>query len=258
MREASHSGTNALACGAVLMRYEIGMNAPLPSNESERLAALRQYRVLDTAAEQAFDDITSLASFICGCPIALVSLIDEDRQWFKSRVGLDATETARELAFCAHAILAEGTMVVPDATKDQRFADNPLVLSEPKIRFYAGAPLITSDGHALGTLCVIDQKPRPLAPEHRKALEVLARQVSYLLELRRTSDRLAAAMESIRTLNALLPMCAYCRRIRDDAGYWEQLEDYVCTHAGSDFSHGICPDCAKTHFPQFTKPPTAP
>lgn len=229
------------------------MNAPIPCNEAERLEALRQYRILDTAAEQSFDDLTSLASFICECPIALVSLVDEKRQWFKSRVGLDVAETHRDFAFCAHAILAEGTMVVSDATQDHRFANNPLVLAAPNIRFYAGAPLLTPEGHALGTLCVIDQKPHPLAPEHKQALEVLARQVSYLLELRRTSTRLAGALENIQTLHALLPACAYCRRIRDDAGYWDELENYVCTHAGSHFSHGICPDCAETHFPEYTK-----
>ncbi|MEQ1851331.1 MAG: GAF domain-containing protein [Chthoniobacteraceae bacterium] len=204
---------------------------------------------MDTCAEQAFDDITTLASFICGCPISLVSLVDESRQWFKSKTGLDVCETSRDLAFCAHAILAEETMVVPDATQDVRFADNPLVLDGPKIRFYAGVPLVNPEGQILGTLCVIDRKPHELPPAQKTALEVLARQVSYLLELRRTSARLAEALDHVRALSSLLPMCSYCRKIRDEDGQWEELEDYVCHHSDADFSHGICPDCTTVHFP---------
>jgi GAF domain-containing protein len=204
---------------------------------------------MDTCAEQAFDDITTLASFICGCPISLVSLVDESRQWFKSRTGLEVSETPRDLAFCAHAILAEETMVVPDATQDVRFAENPLVINAPKIRFYAGVPLVNPEGQILGTLCVIDRKPHELPPAQKTALEVLARQVSYLLELRRTSARLAESLEHIRALSSLLPMCSYCRKIRDEDGQWEELENYVCQHSDADFSHGICPDCTRVHFP---------
>ena len=154
--------------------------------ENARLADLDALGVLDTDAEQGYDDLTRVAAALFDAPIALVSLIDADRQWFKSRVGLEATETAREHAFCAHAIETPGTvMVVPDATLDPRFAANPLVTGDPNIRFYAGAPLVSAQGHALGTLCVIDAKARRAEPRQLEALEALARRVAERLESRR-------------------------------------------------------------------------
>src|SRR6516164_9783947 len=161
------------------------MKAPLPENEAVRLAALRSLGILDSEPELAYDELCSLAAHICQTPIALISLVDESRQWFKSRVGWTAGETPREVAFCAHTILQPDLLVVPDASADQRFANNPLVTSPPRIRFYAGAPLVTAEGHALGTLCVIDHKPRELTAEQTRALRALGHQVVAQLRLRK-------------------------------------------------------------------------
>jgi GAF domain-containing protein len=172
-------------------------------DEAKRLTALAQYHVMDSAPEEAFDDLATIASHICNCPIALVTLVDEKRQWFKARVGLEIRETPREHSFCAHAIFEpENLMVVTDATRDPRFARNPLVTADPHIRFYAGAPILTPGGDALGTICVIDRAARELAAGQRRALLALGRQASRLLELRRVSRQLAAALETVRELQA--------------------------------------------------------
>lgn len=161
-----------------------------PANETNRLVKLRSLGVLDTLPQQAFDDITALASSICGTPIALISLVDRERQWFKSNIGLSASETPREVAFCAHAILEpDNVMVVEDALQDPRFSDNPLVVEDPLIRFYAGAPIVSPEGYAMGTVCVIDRQPRTLSASQQTALRSLSSLVSNLMEHERLSQK---------------------------------------------------------------------
>lgn len=159
--------------------------APLPDDELARLAALCQYQILDTEPESAFDDLTRLAANICATPVALISLVDAERQWFKSKVGLEIDSTLRDVAFCSHTILQADILIVPDALKDDRFATNPLVTDEPCIRFYAGVPLTMPDGHTLGTICVIDFVPRDLNSNQIEVMQMLGRQVVAQLELRR-------------------------------------------------------------------------
>jgi len=171
------------------------MKAPLLPSESARLAALHSLGILDTPPEEAFDDLATLAASVCQVPIALISLVDRDRQWFKSRAGWTTEETPRDISFCAHAILQPDLLVVSDAAADERFVDSPLVTDEPAVRFYAGAPLVTPDGHALGALCVMDHRPRQLTQEQARALRILGRQATALLAQRRSLAELTRITE---------------------------------------------------------------
>ncbi|WP_020533942.1 GAF domain-containing sensor histidine kinase [Flexithrix dorotheae] len=181
-----------------------------PRNEEERLKALNKYNILDTLPEKEFDDITKLASYICQTPISLVSFIDPKRQWFKSHHGLGASETPREQAFCAHAILKpDEILVVPDSRKDKRFAENPLVTGEPHVIFYAGVPLITPEGFPLGTLCIIDNNPREVNQDQLEALKALADQVVNLLELRKSNLALETTKKELEQRNNNLLDFAY-------------------------------------------------
>ncbi len=227
------------------------MSANPPDLGEKRVAALNEYEIMDTPPEEVFDDISRLTSFICDTPIACVTLLDMNRQWFKSRIGLTDSETPIEHAFCAHAIRQEQVFLVPDATLDERFAQNPFVTSTPNIRFYAGAPLITADGVGVGTLCAIDRIPRNLTQAQQEALTALARQVMVAMELRRTVRALdkalkekEAALHEVKQLREILPMCSWCRKVRDDENFWSHVDDYLATHSDLRFSHGICPDCA--------------
>ncbi len=203
-------------------------SAPIPPNEIDRLAALSEAALLDTPHETPFDDLTKLAARICGVPIALVSLIDTNRQWFKSSVGLAASETPRDLAFCAHAILEENVFVIPDAGLDDRFFDNPLVTGEPNVRFYAGAQLKTQDGFNIGTLCVIDHVPRQLTEAQLEDLRALARQASAQIDLRRINNRL-------KRINQALTI-----RAREVETAWEQLDDLLDN--SSDLIQSVSPE----------------
>jgi hypothetical protein len=174
------------------------LSARIPENESERQANLDLYEILDTFPEEAFDAITSIAAHICGTPIALISLIDKDRQWFKSHHGLAVSETPRDFSFCAHAILdPDQLFVVEDAQLDNRFFDNPLSTGDPNVIFYAGAPLVSREGFPLGTLCVIDNKPHTLNSEQRKALADLSNQVIAQMELRRIVKELKSKNDEL-------------------------------------------------------------
>lgn len=259
------------------------MKAPLPNNEAERLDALARYAIIESAPEQLYEDVTALASSICGTPMSLVTFVEADRQWFKSRLGTELTETPREQAFCAHAILQpQSLLVVEDATRDPRFADNELVLGDPHIRFYAGSPLVTPTGEALGTLCVMDYAPRTLEPQQAEALAALSRQVMVLLDQRRINRELAnmnAALEAeiaerihvqaqheatiakleqasshIKTLEGLIPICASCKHIRTGENDWAPLEVYLAQHANAVFSHGLCNDCLAELYPELYGP----
>ena len=178
-----------------------------PPSEEDRLAALRRYAVLDTPSEQVFDDLAGLAVRLCGTPIALISFVDEQRQWSKSRVGFEAVETPRQFSFCDRAIRQSDIFVVNDASRDERFAASPLVTGPPGIRFYAAAPLVAPAGEALGTLCIMDRVPRELTPSQAHSLRVLARQVVTQLELRRRSLELAERERLLRTIFDSEPEC---------------------------------------------------
>ncbi len=199
------------------------------------MRTLQLYRILDSESNAMFDDLTRLAAAICESPISLISLVDQDRQWFLSRVGLDVPQTPRDISFCAHAINQNDVFVVEDASLDPRFATNPLVTSEPRIRFYAGAPLVMANGSSLGTLCVIDHKSRHLTGMQLEALKTLRAAVVTQLELRR-------ALEDLRSLAQLIPMCAWCRSVQNAEGRWLSPHDYVA-ETGL-VTHGMCPDCS--------------
>ena len=184
------------------------MSFPIPANETARLEALYQYSILDTAAEPEFDDLACLAAQICRTPIALISFVDAERVWFKFRLGLTVTEMARNDAFCSHALSQTELFIVPDTLKDERFATNRLVLSQPYARFYAGMPLVTAKGCALGTLCVMDCIPRKLSQDQREGLSTLARQVMTQLELRRNSTNPGNVSEASKLSRAIFDAAA--------------------------------------------------
>jgi diguanylate cyclase (GGDEF)-like protein len=206
-------------------------SARLPENERERLRELERYRILDTLPEQAYEDLVKIAAGICGTPMALVSLIDHERQWFKARTGIDAPETPRDIAFCAHAInQPDELFIVQDARVDERFSDNPLVTEDPNIRFYAGAPLVTPSGYALGTLCVIDREPRELEPFQIEAMRGLSRQVVALFELRRAHRELRHHVEERNW---------YEQQLRDYQKDLEQENLHLTRQSGTDALTGV-------------------
>src|SRR3954471_5669841 len=220
------------------------MNEPIrrpPWNESERLAALRGYDILDTPPEPVFDDIVHTASNLCEAPIALISLIDDHRQWFKAETGLGLRETPLNVSICQQAIRHQGLFVIPDATRDPRFADNPLVTGEPHLRFYAGALLETAEGLPLGTICILSDQPRGLSQHQGRILSTLARQVMTLLELRRAiheRDQARAAHERLEQRQNLLIRELH-HRVRNTLATVQSIVDMTARSA--------------TSLPQFTQ-----
>ncbi|MBD0401966.1 ATP-binding protein [Flammeovirga sp. EKP202] len=197
----------------------------IPHNEKERLEDLKSYAILDSLNEDDYDNLTKIASEICGTPISLVSLVDDKRQWFKSSHGIDATETPKEIAFCAHAINEPDELfIVPDSREDERFYDNPLVVDAPNVIFYAGVPLVTKKGNALGTLCVIDHKPKVLTEKQKETLSILGNQVMQLMELRKSNLKLKSTLEEMSTKNKELERFAYVAA--------HDLKSPLCTISG--------------------------
>jgi len=221
----------------------------LPKNEIERLIALKQYQILDTTSELLFDDITKLASKICGTPIALITLLDENRQWFKSAIGLDATETPRNISFCGHAILGDDIFEISNALDDERFFDNPLVTEQPNIRFYAGMPLITENGYGLGTLCVIDQTARQLSEDQRESLRILGRQVVAQIEHRMSMLKIEEMTELLESTGRMAKVGGWILDLRTMHIQW--TKEVYSIHELEVTEPPSVEDCFKHYTPEF-------
>jgi GAF domain-containing protein len=245
------------------------MNYPMPENETERLNTLRGYGILDTHPEDRFDDLTRLAAQICETRSSVISLVDEHRQWFKSKINFKASQTPREEAICAHAIMTPDVFVVPDTMQDARFASNSHVVGEPHIRFYAGAPLAAPNGHRLGALCVIDFVPRRLRPQQLECLRMLSRQVMAQVVLGKNLQELRTALqqkdnlerdiarlmidfqetrEKSNTAQGLVPICYVCKKVGDKAGQWQHIESYLAKISTVNATSCICPECSRKRF----------
>ena len=221
--------------------------------EEKRLKALAEYRILGTEPESCYDDITKIAARTCNVPISLMTLVDKDRQWFKSKVGFQTNETRRDWSFCTHAIKEDNPLIVEDACLDKRFVDNPLVTGDPKIRFYAGFPLKNNEGNKLGTLCVIDRKAGSLNKVQFSIMELLAKQIVSFLELRKRSLNLLDALSHLHNQEGILSVCSYCREVRNKDGDWQHIEKYLSNVSDIKFSHGVCDSCMERHFPDVVE-----
>ena len=222
-------------------------------DEDKRLKALAEYRILGTQPESCYDDITQIACHTCKVPISLMTLVDRDKQWFKSKVGFEVSETRRDWSFCTHAIKENTPLVVNDAFLDKRFINNPLVTGDPKIRFYAGFPLKNNEGNKVGTLCVIDRKPNRLSKEQFSIMELLSKQIVSFLELRKRSLNLLDALSYLHHQEGILSVCSYCREVRNKDGDWQHIEKYLSNNSDIKFSHGVCDSCMERHFPDVVE-----
>jgi GAF domain-containing protein len=226
-----------------------GRGGRQPAHEQARLDALLRYGILDSPPERRFDDIAKLAAAALDMPIAMVSLVDDDRQWSMATVGIARGDVPRAQSFCTHALTQDWLLVIEDASIDPRVNATIMVSGPLQARFYAGAPLITPEGQRVGTVCVMDKTPRTLARRELDILAGLARQTVELLEHRLTAARLGDAQQRLQTMATLIPICSHCRKVRDEDNHWLTLERLVQAKTGSRFTHGICPDCVREHYP---------
>jgi GAF domain-containing protein len=228
-------------------------SAPVKTRSGiRRLTTLHRYQILDGVSDRTYDDIVKLAAHAFETPIAAISIIEADQHSFKTSFGLEVPLPVTAEPFCAHTMRQQDLLVVNDTQADVRFAANPLVTQGQGIRFYAGAPLVTPDGLGLGALCVMDFQPREVTPRVLGMLHLLARMVMTTMDLHRVTDELASEVLKVRNLTGLLPICAGCKNIRNDSGYWQRVESYVQEHSQAEFTHGMCPECAKKYFPNIT------
>jgi GAF domain-containing protein len=219
---------------------------------------------MGTLPAPAFDDLLFLASEICTSAIAVISLIDSDQHWFRPITGQIDQRLAGEISSLARGAVGSGELIVPDTCADPRFTTHPLVTSPPRIRFYAAIPLETLEGYAVGTLSVADRSPHVLSHEQRTGFQAVGRQVAAQVEwCRHASERerlfqdLDEALHKIQMLTGLLPICSSCKRIRDDKGYWDEVDHYIQSHSQATFTHGVCPKCLQRLYPEYFKPPSS-
>lgn len=214
-----------------------------------RVDALTEYAILDSDPEPRFDALTKILSLALDLPVAVISLVDADREWTKAAYGVAPASLPTEPGFAAEAITSGGLSVIEDVAADPRFAAHPLVTGPRQLRFFVGAPLEIECGHRIGSLWALGPEPRTLLPRETELLRTLAQQVVEMLELRRTEAQLEDAVQRIRTLASLIPICSHCRKVRDDENHWSTLERLVQAKTGSRFTHGICPECVREHYP---------
>ena len=234
------------------------MNAnPAPAktkNGIRRLTTLHRYQILDSVSERTYEDIAKLAAFMFEAPIAVISLFDAQGHSLKATFGSETLPSELVEPFTLRTSETSDILVVADTHLDERFAECVLVTGDEGIRFYAGAPLVTADGQGIGALCVMDHRPRPVTPRELGMLHSLARMVMTTMDLHRVTDELASEVLKVRNLSGLLPICAGCKNIRNDSGYWQRVESYVQEHSQAEFTHGMCPECAKKYFPNLASP----